>query len=78
MLCERSIHQNRYVYDKRKSRENVGPLWKEMAELLTGGIEKAEVLDDILPQSSLTSAPATPLKTQQAKAWTRRMKNFRL
>jgi len=25
----------RYVSDKRKTRENVGPLWKEMGDLVT-------------------------------------------
>ncbi|GAB0190817.1 mitochondrial enolase superfamily member 1 [Grus japonensis] len=36
----------RYVSDKRRTRENVGPLWNEMGELVTQDIEKAEVLSD--------------------------------
>ncbi|KAK4823706.1 hypothetical protein QYF61_005772 [Mycteria americana] len=44
----------RYVGDKRKTRENVGPLWKETGDLVTWDMEKAE--------SSLPSAQATPQK----------------
>jgi len=36
----------RYVSDKRKTRENVGLLWKEMGDLVTWDIEKAEVHND--------------------------------
>ncbi|KAM9590815.1 uncharacterized protein ACIBXB_005869 [Morphnus guianensis] len=36
----------RYVGDKRKTRENVGPLWKDMGDLVTRDMEKAEVLND--------------------------------
>ncbi|GAB0210021.1 mitochondrial enolase superfamily member 1 [Grus japonensis] len=36
----------RYVSDKRRTRENVGPLWNEMSELVTQDMEKAEVLND--------------------------------
>ncbi|GAB0179488.1 hypothetical protein GRJ2_000414100 [Grus japonensis] len=36
----------RYVSDKRRTRENVGPLWNEMGELVTQNMEKAEVLND--------------------------------
>ncbi|KFV17941.1 hypothetical protein N340_02406, partial [Tauraco erythrolophus] len=36
----------RYVSDKKKSRENVGPLRKEMGDLATQDMEKAEVLSD--------------------------------
>ncbi|GAB0179954.1 mitochondrial enolase superfamily member 1 [Grus japonensis] len=36
----------RYVDDKRKTRGNVDPLWKEMGDLVTQDIEKAEVLND--------------------------------
>lgn len=37
----------RYIADKRKARENVGPLWKGAGDLVTQNIEKAEVLNDI-------------------------------
>ncbi|KAK4821805.1 hypothetical protein QYF61_003834 [Mycteria americana] len=36
----------RYVSDKRKPRENVGPLWKKMSVRVTQGREKAEVLNN--------------------------------
>ncbi|KFV06959.1 hypothetical protein N340_13909, partial [Tauraco erythrolophus] len=36
----------RYVSDKKKSRENVGPLRKETGALATWDMEKAEVLND--------------------------------
>ncbi|GAB0188257.1 mitochondrial enolase superfamily member 1 [Grus japonensis] len=36
----------RYVSDKRTTRENVGPLWKEMGDLVSWDMEKAEVLND--------------------------------
>jgi len=35
----------RYVNDKRKAKENVGPLWKKTGDLVTQGMEKAEVLN---------------------------------
>ncbi|KFV20185.1 hypothetical protein N340_14281, partial [Tauraco erythrolophus] len=36
----------RYVSDKKRSRENVGPLQKETGDLATWDMEKAEVLND--------------------------------
>ncbi|GAB0186169.1 mitochondrial enolase superfamily member 1 [Grus japonensis] len=36
----------RYVSDKMRTRENVGPLRNEMGELVTQDMEKAEVLND--------------------------------
>ena len=36
----------RYVGDKRKTRENVGPLRKETGDLVTRDMEKAEVHND--------------------------------
>jgi len=35
-----------YAGGKRKTRENVGLLWKEMGDLVTQDMEKAEVFDD--------------------------------
>jgi len=68
----------RYVSHKRKTRENEGPLWKETADLVTQDMEKAEVLNDFLPQSSPESAPATSPKPQTAKTRPGRMKNHTL
>ncbi|GAB0176076.1 hypothetical protein GRJ2_000072800 [Grus japonensis] len=65
----------KYVSDKRKTRENMGPLQKETGDLVTQDMEKAEVLNEFFAQSSLTSARATPPKPQKAKAGTGRMKN---
>ncbi|PKU32102.1 hypothetical protein llap_17594 [Limosa lapponica baueri] len=36
----------KYVRDKGKTREDVGPLWKETGDLITQDMEKAEVLND--------------------------------
>ncbi|KFO15066.1 hypothetical protein N312_07407, partial [Balearica regulorum gibbericeps] len=37
---------HRYISDKRRTRENVGPLRNETGELVTQDMEKAEVLND--------------------------------
>jgi len=68
----------RYAGDRRQTRENVGPLQKEAGDLVTWDVEKAEVLNDFLPQSSTASTLATPPKLQKAKAGTGRMKNHPL
>jgi len=34
------------VSDRRQTRKNVGPLWKEAGDLVTRDVEKAEVLND--------------------------------
>ena len=36
----------RYVSDKRKTKENVDPLWKEIGDPVTWDMEQAEVLND--------------------------------
>jgi len=36
---------NKYIGDKRKTRENVGPLLNEKGDLITQEMEKAEVLN---------------------------------
>jgi len=38
----------RSVSGKRKARDNVSPLWKEMGALVTWDMEKAEVLSDFV------------------------------
>jgi len=53
-------------------------LWKETGDLVIWDMEKAEVLNDFLPQSSLASAPATLPKLQEAQARTGRMSNHPL
>ncbi|GAB0207425.1 mitochondrial enolase superfamily member 1 [Grus japonensis] len=39
----------RHVSDKRRTRENVGPLRNETGDLVTQDVEKAEVLNDFFP-----------------------------
>ncbi|GAB0181454.1 hypothetical protein GRJ2_000610700 [Grus japonensis] len=36
----------RYISDKRKTRENVGPLWNDTGSLVIRDMEKAEILND--------------------------------
>lgn len=67
--------KERYTVDWRKTRENVGPLQKEMQVLVTWDMEKTELFNDFLPQCSLGSAPAALPKLQKAKAETEKMKN---
>jgi len=78
-LCDGKVYSfYGYISDKKKTKENVGPLWKETRDLFTQDMEKVEVLNDsmtLLPQSSRTSAPAAPPKSQMAKAGTGRTKN---
>jgi len=38
----------RYVSDERKARENVGPLWKEMGDVITQERDKAEVMNNFV------------------------------
>ncbi|GAB0208754.1 mitochondrial enolase superfamily member 1 [Grus japonensis] len=42
----------RYVSDTRRMRENVGPLWNEMGDLVTQDMEKAEVLTEVFASVS--------------------------
>ncbi|KFV08917.1 hypothetical protein N340_13153, partial [Tauraco erythrolophus] len=54
----------RYVIDKKRSREDVGPLRKEMGDLATQDMEKAKVLNDFFAsvftgKSSSSTAHAT-------------------
>jgi len=41
-----SVSDIRYVSDRRKTRENAGPLRKEAGDLVTQDMEKAEVLNE--------------------------------
>jgi len=49
----------RYLSDKRKNRENVGPLWNKIKTWLPGIWRRLRYSMTFLPQSSLASAPAT-------------------
>ena len=55
----------RYLGDKRKTRENVGPLQKETGDLVTRDMEKAEVLNDFF--ASVFTSKCSSHTTQVAE-----------
>ncbi|XP_076217536.1 uncharacterized protein LOC143172166 [Aptenodytes patagonicus] len=55
----------RYVRDKRKTRENVGPLRNETGDLVTRDTEKAEVLNDFF--ASVFTGKCSSLTAQAAE-----------
>lgn len=56
--CNKKIY--RYIRGKRKNRENVSPVWKEMGDLVTRDMKKAEVYSmTFLLWSSAVRAPTT-------------------
>ncbi|KFV13526.1 hypothetical protein N340_11889, partial [Tauraco erythrolophus] len=55
----------RYVSDKRRSRENVGPLRKETGDLATWNMEKAEVLNGFF--ASVFTGKSSSCTTQVAE-----------
>ncbi|KFV98219.1 hypothetical protein N327_09172, partial [Fulmarus glacialis] len=55
----------RYVGDKRKTRENVGPLRNKTGDLVTWHMEKAEVLNDFF--ASVFTSKCSSLTAQAAK-----------
>ncbi|GAB0188244.1 mitochondrial enolase superfamily member 1 [Grus japonensis] len=61
----------RYISDERKTRENVGPLWKEMGDLVTQDMEKAEVLNDIFASifTSKGSSHTTQVTEGKGRDW---------
>ncbi|GAB0202862.1 hypothetical protein GRJ2_002751800 [Grus japonensis] len=61
----------RHVSDKRKTRENVGPLWKETGDLVTWGMEKAEVLNDVFASvfTSKCSSHTIQVAEGKCKGW---------
>jgi len=66
----------RYIGDKRKARENVGPLRKETEDLVTWNMEKAELLDEFFASVFTGKCSShTAQVTDLAKAGTGRMKN---
>ncbi|KAK4814550.1 hypothetical protein QYF61_023749 [Mycteria americana] len=58
---------HRYVSDKRKSRENVGPLQKEMGYLVTQDTEKAEVLNDFFASVFTGKCPSHTAQVAEGK-----------
>ncbi|GAB0180188.1 mitochondrial enolase superfamily member 1 [Grus japonensis] len=61
----------RYISDKKKTRENVGPLWKEMGDLVTQDIEKAEVLNDVFASvfTSKSSSHTAQVTEGKGRDW---------
>ncbi|GAB0182661.1 hypothetical protein GRJ2_000731400 [Grus japonensis] len=59
----------RYVSDKRKTRENVGPLQKEMGDLVTQDMEKAEVLNDFFALVFTSKCSSHTAQVTEGKGW---------
>ncbi|GAB0207037.1 mitochondrial enolase superfamily member 1 [Grus japonensis] len=61
----------RYVSDKRKTRENVGPLRNIIGDLVTQDMEKAEVLDDFFASvfTSKGSSHNTQVTEGEGRDW---------
>ncbi|GAB0187326.1 hypothetical protein GRJ2_001197900 [Grus japonensis] len=61
----------RYINDKRKTRENVGPLWKETGNLVTRDMEKAEVFNDFFVSvfTSKCSSYTTQVTEGKGRNW---------
>jgi len=64
----------RYISDKTKARKDVGPLWRETGDLITGIRRKPRCSVTSLLQSSPERAVVTPPNLQKAKVRTWRMK----
>ena len=65
----------RYVGDKRKTRETVGPLQNETGDLVTRNMEKAEILHHFFALIFTSKCSSHTTQVAKAKAWTGRMKN---
>ncbi|GAB0188489.1 mitochondrial enolase superfamily member 1 [Grus japonensis] len=61
----------RYVSDKRKTREYVGPLWKETGDLITQDMEKAEALNDFFASvfTGKCSSHTTHVTEGKGRVW---------
>ncbi|NWI47943.1 RTJK polymerase, partial [Picathartes gymnocephalus] len=61
----------RYISEKRRTRENVGPLQKENGELLTKDMDKAEVLNDFFASvfNSKGSNHSVQVAEDKSKDW---------
>ena len=59
----------RYVSDRRKARKNVSPLWKEMGDLVSRHMEKAEVLNDFFASAFTGKCSSHTAQVAEGKGW---------
>ncbi|GAB0206304.1 hypothetical protein GRJ2_003096000 [Grus japonensis] len=59
----------RYVRDKRRTRENVGPLWNETGDLVTQDMEKAEVLNDFFASVFTGKCSSHTAQVTEGRDW---------
>ncbi|GAB0186313.1 mitochondrial enolase superfamily member 1 [Grus japonensis] len=59
----------RYVSDKRRMRENVGPLWNETGDLVTQDMEKAEVLNDFFASVFTVKSLSHAAQVTEGRDW---------
>ncbi|GAB0203482.1 hypothetical protein GRJ2_002813800 [Grus japonensis] len=59
----------RYVSDKRRTRENVGPLWNETGDLVTQDMEKAEVLNDFFASVFTGKCSSHTAQVAEGRDW---------
>ncbi|GAB0209787.1 mitochondrial enolase superfamily member 1 [Grus japonensis] len=59
----------RYVSDKRRTRENVGPLWNETGDLVTQDMEKAEVLNDFFASVFTSKCLSHTARVTEGRDW---------
>ncbi|GAB0207787.1 mitochondrial enolase superfamily member 1 [Grus japonensis] len=59
----------KYVSDKRRTRENVGPLWNEMGDLVAQDMEKAEVLDDFFASVFTGKCSSHTAQVTEGRHW---------
>ncbi|GAB0208316.1 mitochondrial enolase superfamily member 1 [Grus japonensis] len=59
----------RYVSEKRRTRENVGPLWNEMGDLVTQDMEKAEVLNDFFASVFTGKCSSHTAQVTEGRDW---------
>ncbi|GAB0181438.1 hypothetical protein GRJ2_000609100 [Grus japonensis] len=58
-----------YVSDKRKTRENMGPLWNEIGDLVTQDMEKAEVLNDFFASVFTSEGSSHTAQVTEGREW---------
>ncbi|GAB0203869.1 mitochondrial enolase superfamily member 1 [Grus japonensis] len=59
----------RYVSEKRRTRENVGPLRNEMGDLVTQDMEKAEVLNDFFASAFTGKCLSHTAQVTEGRDW---------